>query len=88
MWLADLLDAFPGRLVSEIEAEIDRQPVGWVEEVLEARAYRNAKWRREEAEKPGNEHLLKALPMDGLSGLVTEIDEDIWRESRKEGGDE
>ena len=41
--MAALLEAFPGRLPSEIDAEMRRQPVGYLEEVLEARGYMKAK---------------------------------------------
>lgn len=72
---ADLLDVFPGRFISEIKAEMNRLPVGFLAEVLEARAYRKAKWMREAAEQaPDVAEAIKALPKGGMFALVPEID--------------
>jgi len=37
--MALLMEVFPGRTPSEIAAEMRRQPVGYLDDVLEARAY-------------------------------------------------
>jgi hypothetical protein len=74
-WADLLFDVFPGRFRSEIEAELDRMPVGWLSEVLEARAYRQAKSMREAAEQSSNpSEAIKALPQTRIFGLVAEID--------------
>lgn len=76
MFWADLLfEVFPGRFRSEIEAELDRLPIGWLNEVLEARAYRQAKQMREAAEQSSNPgEAIKALPQTKLMGLVPDIE--------------
>lgn len=43
MRMAMLMEAFPGRLPSELDAEDARLAVGALDEVLEARAYLQAK---------------------------------------------
>jgi hypothetical protein len=56
-------------------AEIDRLPVGLLSEVLEARAYRQAKAMREAAEQASDPaEAIKALPRTPIFALVSEID--------------
>jgi hypothetical protein len=75
LWLADLCEAFPGRFPSEVMAEVDRLPVGLLSDVLEARAYRQAKQMREAAEQSSNpSEAIKALPKSRMFDLVAEID--------------
>jgi len=54
-------------LPSEAEAEMRRQPVGWVEEVIEARHYAHAKARYDAAEDKS-----VATKGDALMRLVEE----------------
>jgi hypothetical protein len=77
--MAGLIEAFPGRLPSEIEAEIERQPVGFLEEVLEARAYRQAKDMTEAADTPDAR---KRLPRTPLFELVPVIEGELYQEWR------
>ncbi len=71
MWLATLSEAFPSRFPSEILAEVARLPVGALEEMLEAKAYRQAKdmvVAADSAEKR------KRLPQNALFDLVQDIE--------------
>lgn len=79
------MEAFPGRLVSEVLAEVDRLPVGLLDDVLEAKAYRQAKQARESAELSGPE-AVKHLPKGGLFDLVPLIDYTLAQEAMKKGG--
>ncbi len=72
--MADLCAAFPGRLPSEIDAEVARLPAGFLDEVLEARAYRQAKSMTDEADTP---EARKRLPKTPLFKLVPVIERDI-----------
>lgn len=55
--------------------EIDRLPVGLLSEVLEARAYRQAKAMRESAEQSSHPaEAIKALPRSRMIALVAEVD--------------
>ena len=83
-------ERYPGRFISEILAEINRLPVGLMEEVGEARAYRHAFELRRSAEQSDNAtEAIKRLPQDGLFPLVTEIEfaiAAVEREKREKGG--
>jgi hypothetical protein len=72
--MASLLEAFPGRFPSEILREVLSQPVGWVDEVLEANAYRHAKAMVDAAD---TEDARRWLPRTPLFQLVREIDMDL-----------
>ena len=86
LYLADLCEAFPGRLPSEVVAEVERLPVGLLEEVLEARAYRHAVAMRESAEQSASPaEAIKRLPRTRLLGLVPEIDMAVAMERRGDG---
>jgi hypothetical protein len=77
LYWADLMDVFPGRLFSEIRAEINRLPIGFLEEVLEARAYRQAKQMTDAADTPDAR---KRLPKGGFFQLVPEIEAELVEE--------
>ena len=89
MWLGGLEERYPGRFISEILAEINRLPVGLMEEVGEARAYRQAFEMRKAAEQSDNAtEAIERLPQDGLFPLVPEIDfaiAAVEREKREKG---
>jgi hypothetical protein len=72
--MACLLEAFPGRFPTEIVAEIKRLPVGWLDEVLEAKAYRSAKAMVDAADTKAAQ---ERLPTTALYELVKEITEDL-----------
>lgn len=72
--MACLLEAFPGRFPSEIVAELRRQPAGWIDEVLEAKAYRQAKSLVDAAD---TEDARKRLPSTPLFEVVKEITQDL-----------
>ena len=74
MWVASLCEAFPGRFPTEVLAEYDRLPTGFLEEVLEAGAYREAKARTDAADTKA---AVKHLPTTRLYKLVQEIDRDL-----------
>jgi hypothetical protein len=74
--MANLLEHFPGRFISEIEAELDRLPVGWLDEVLEAKGYQQAKQMTEDADTA---EARKRLPTTPLFRLVSEIDHELAR---------
>lgn len=84
LWLADLMDHFPGRLPSELIAEIERTPPGWVQEVLEARAYRQAKHAMDAADTP---EAAKRLPTTPLFQWVREIEEALVLEEMENRSD-
>lgn len=75
LYWADLIEAFPGRFISEIRAEMERLPIGLMSDVFEARAYRQAKQMRESAEQSSNPgEAIKALPQTKLMGLVPDVE--------------
>ncbi len=76
--MASLLEAFPGRFPSEITREVLSQPMGWVDEVLEAKAYRHAKAMVDAAD---TEDARRALPRTPLFQMVREIDMDLADEA-------
>jgi hypothetical protein len=61
-------------LPSEAYREWLRQPVGFLEDVIEARAYRQAKAMTDAADTPD---AAKRLPQTPLFKLVQEIDRDL-----------
>ena len=75
-----MLDAFPGRFISEILAELNRLPVALVDEVLEARSYQRAHAMVEAADTP---EARKRLPRTAFFGLVDEIENDLIEEARR-----
>jgi predicted lipid carrier protein YhbT len=79
--MATLVDAFPGRFPSEILSELRRLPVGLLEEVLEAKAYRQAK---EMVDAAKTEEAQKRLPKTSLFTLVKTIEIDLVEEWRRE----
>lgn len=75
MWLSNLLEAFPGRFVTEVIDEVNRlegpnYPAGLLGEVLEAGAAKQAKSMIEAAKTA---EARKALPKTELFELVQEI---------------
>jgi hypothetical protein len=78
--MAVLLEEFPGRLVSEIEAEIANQPVGRVRRILEARHYKRAKALVDAAQ---TKEQVDRLPKSPLIRLVQEIDAEIAMEQAR-----
>jgi len=85
LWVAILCDAFPGRFLSEILSEIDRLTVGVLEEVLEARSYRQAKGMTDAADSP---EARRRLPQTPLFALVTEIEFALIQEERETADDD
>jgi hypothetical protein len=77
LWLSGLCEAFPGRLPTEILAEMRRLPVGTIEDLLEAGAYRQAKRMTDDASTPAQQ---KALPQTPLFDLVKTITVALVRE--------
>lgn len=71
MYCANLLDHFPGRFLTEIFEEMDRLPVGLFGEVLEAKAYRDAKRMTDAAD---TEEARQRLPTTKIFQLVRTID--------------
>ena len=78
--MASLCEAFPGRLPSEIQAEIDQQPAGFLEEILEAKAYRKVKEMRDAAD---TQEARMRLPKTPLFLLASQIDMDLAAEALK-----
>ncbi len=72
--MADLVEAFPGRFPSEILGELRRLPAGFLEEVIEARAYRSIKSVVEAAD---SKEARERLPTSRLYRLVEEIETDL-----------
>jgi len=75
------MEAFPGRLPREILAEVLYWPVGYLEELLEVKAYVHAYHLTNAADTA---EARKRLPTTPLFRLVTEIDFDLAEEDRKE----
>jgi hypothetical protein len=61
-------------LPSEAEAEMARQPVGWIEEVIEAGSYADLKALYDNAT---TDEAVKRLPDTPLMELVKAIDEEL-----------
>jgi len=75
LWLSNLLEAFPGRLLTEVIDEMHRlegpqYPAGLLGDVLEAGAYKQARAMTEAAKTA---EARKALPRTELFGLVQEL---------------
>lgn len=68
-----------GCLPSEAFREWLRSPVGFLEDVIETRAYRQAKAMTDAADTP---EAAKRLPTTPLFRLVQEIDRDLAAERR------
>lgn len=77
MWLANLLEAFPGRFPTEVLAELDRLPIGFLDDVIEVKAYRQAKAMVEAATTA---EARKRLPKGPLIELVDEIEMELAEE--------
>lgn len=75
--MASRLEAFPGRLLSEILAEERRLPVGLLDRVLEAKAYMHAKAIVDAADTA---EARKRLPTTPLFGLVDAIEFELRQE--------
>lgn len=73
-----LLEAFPGRLPTEIIDEIARLPVGFLEDALEAKAYRGVKAMVDAAQTA---EARKQLPTTPLFALYREIEMEIAAEA-------
>jgi hypothetical protein len=76
--LADLLDRFPGRFITEIEAELARldglqYPADLLWHVLEAGNFRDAWQATQAADRQGAE-ASKRLPDTPLFGLVRQLE--------------
>jgi hypothetical protein len=78
------MEAFPGRLPTEILAEVQRLPVGLLDEILEAKAYRQAKAMVEAADTA---EARKRLPKTPLFALVDQIAFELVEEERKKKTD-
>lgn len=78
-----MLHAFPGRLLTEILAEVDRLPVGYLEELLEVKAYVQA-FRMVDA--ADTKEAADRLPKDELVELAKEIALDLAQEWREQHG--
>lgn len=90
MELADLMDAFPGRFVSELLAEEVRlqgaqYPDGFLRDVLEAKSYRVAKRMVEDADTPEK---AKSLPKSPYIGLVLQVKAALSEEDDEDDGEE
>lgn len=83
MWLAGLLEAFPGRFPSEILWEVLRLPSGLLDDVLEAKAYRQVKAMVDAAD---TDAARERLPKTRLFLLVDEIDEELVLEETEGHG--
>lgn len=70
-------EAFPGRLPSEIWAETQRLPAGYLARLLEVRAYRKAKGMVDAVD---GEEAEKRLPRTPLIRLVKAITEELMLE--------
>lgn len=84
LWAADLLERFPGRFLTEIEAEMERlegpeYPPDFFAHVCEAHAYRQAKQATEEAKTTEQR---QALPKSRLWQLVDELNFEQFREAQ------
>jgi len=75
--MAGLIEAFPSRFPSEILAEIQRLPTGLLDEILEVKAYKQAKSMTDAADTT---EARKRLPDTPLFHLVSEIDMDLAAE--------
>ncbi len=71
LWLATLSEAFPSRFPSEILAEVARLPVGLLDEMLEAKTYRQVKEMVDAADTADKR---KRLPQTDLFDLVQDIE--------------
>lgn len=69
--MATLCDHFPGRLPSEILREIDRLPVGLLDEIIEAKCYQQAKALTDAADTA---EARKRLPRTPIFEWVTTIE--------------
>jgi hypothetical protein len=78
LWLAGLCDAFPGRFPTEILAEMSRLPVGMIDDMLEAKAYRQAKDMTDSADTADAR---KRLPKTPMFNLVKQIDMELAAEA-------
>lgn len=72
------MEAFPGRLLSEILSEVQRLPVGLLDQVLEAKAYRHTKALVDAA---STSEAKKRLPNTWLFALVDEIEGALAQEA-------
>jgi hypothetical protein len=77
------MEAFPGRFFTEILTELQRLPVGLLDEVLEAKAYRQVKAMVDDADTPAARKRLPKIPM---VGLVNEIEFALVNEARERKG--
>lgn len=68
--MANYCEHFPGRLPTEIQQEIDRLPVGFLDEVLEAKYYRQAYHMTQEADTA---EAIQRLPKTPLFAMVKAI---------------
>jgi hypothetical protein len=78
LWMGSLLDAFPGRFPTEILDEIDRLPVGMLNDVLEAKGYRQVKAMVDAADTA---EARKRLPSTPLFALCQQIEMDLAQEA-------
>jgi hypothetical protein len=78
LWVGRLCDEFPGRLPSELLAEWQRLPAGFLDEVMEARAFVRTKTLLEAAPEPDK---VPETPMLQIVKDVIEAvaDEDLAR---------
>jgi len=76
--MASLCEAFPGRFPTEVWAEIERLPAGMLDDVLEARAYRQVKEMTDGAE---TQEARRRLPQTPLFARCREIEMDLAAEA-------
>jgi hypothetical protein len=69
-----LCESFPGRFPTEIDAEIDRLPAGFLFHMLEAGAYARVKAAVDAAD---TEEKRKRLPKGELFTLVVDIEHEL-----------
>jgi hypothetical protein len=68
--MASLCEAFPGRFPTEIWREVLRLPAGLLDEVLEAKAYREAKAMTDAAETTEARQRLPQTPLFALARTI------------------
>ena len=80
-----LCEEFPGRLPSEIHAEIERLPDGFLFDVIEMRAYAGTKRAYDVSEKQQDESLLDLVKEIEAELVQEEINERRRREEAADG---
>lgn len=86
LWVAGLCARFPGRLPSEVMAEVARLPVGMLDDICEAWNFRTAFEMTQAADEMGD-GASKRLPKDRLFELVREFEFGM-HDDEEDDGDE